>query len=334
MPPHGFVVDVVDVGDVVDVVDVVEVVVLCGGLVDGGGEVTDAGGGGLVDVGGGAVEVDVGGGVVEVVDEPTCRGANVVGEIVVQVRVGTTVVDGGASLETGAGIVGGGAGAGALVVGGEVTWRTRWVGLDDMMPTSVPATVAPTTIVIRPTAIPTRGRSIVRERATRSPRERAGEGPVTSSIVGGLARVGCRGRGSFPLSSAKNTKDGFVAPSTAVGGDAPVSAASTAASWVAGAGVAGAAGGSTQPGDAAGADPVSELRRRLGSERSTSMACSWCSTDRRSARLDDQVTCDSTMAATSKAMTRKKMLTPRPPLHPETRSPAWREIPARARSLY
>jgi hypothetical protein len=126
MRSQGFdVVDVVDVGDVVDVV--VVVVDLGGELVDGVGEVKDAGGGELVDVGGGEVDVDVGGGLVEVGDELTCLGANVVGEIVVaRVRVGTTVVAGGASLESGAGIDGAGidgagAGAGALVVGGEVT---------------------------------------------------------------------------------------------------------------------------------------------------------------------------------------------------------------------
>jgi DNA polymerase-3 subunit gamma/tau len=184
---------------------------------------------------------------------------------------------------------------------------------DDMIATNVPAMVAPTTIVIRPAAIPNRGRTVVCETPRRSLRERPGEDPVTSSIVGGVARRGFRGKGSFPPSSAKKTNDGLVAASSAVGGDAPASAvggvapasaASTVASSVTGAGLAGGGGSTTEPGDADAADdsadsvddaadaaddaasvdnagapdsipaPFSEPRCRLESERSTSIACS------------------------------------------------------------
>jgi hypothetical protein len=296
--------------DVVDVVEVVVVVDVGGELVDVVGEVLDArglvSGGELVDVGGREVDVDVGGGMVEVIDERMCLGADVVG-VVAQVWAGSTMVAGGASVETGDGIVGGGAGAGVIVVGGEATWRTRWLRVDDddMIPTSVPATVAMTTTVARPTAIGTLGRSTARERARLSHRERDGEGPVTSSIVGGLDSVGSRASGSAPLSSAKNTKDGFGAPASAEGAETRSSPPSTAASSARCPVLPGAAGGATGPGGAAGADdaasvdhegsldsmaaPVSEPRWRLESERSTSIACSWCSTDRRSFRFDDQV---------------------------------------------
>jgi hypothetical protein len=73
---------------------------------------------------------------------------------------------------------------------------------DDMMPSSVPSTVARTTTVAKPTATPTRGRSIVRERNRSSAWEREGDDLVTSSSEGGLDSGGRGVRGSTPPPSA------------------------------------------------------------------------------------------------------------------------------------
>ena len=113
-------VDVVDV-DVVVVGDVVEVVGCCGALVTGVDETTEAGvlvvGGEVV---GGEVDVEVGGGLVTIVAARIRLGIGVVG-VVAEVCAGIRSVDDGPSFVRVVGVVEGGAGAGALVVGGEVT---------------------------------------------------------------------------------------------------------------------------------------------------------------------------------------------------------------------
>ena len=111
--------------DVVEVGDVVEVVGLWGALVVLVEDTIDAGVlvvGGEV-VGGVVVGVAIVGGLVAALDGRIRLGIVVLGEVVVE-GAGSTAVDG-ASLETGTGIVGGGAATGALVVGGEITSRTR-----------------------------------------------------------------------------------------------------------------------------------------------------------------------------------------------------------------
>jgi hypothetical protein len=106
---------VVVVGEVVEVVG--------GGVVVGGvGDTTEVGvlvvGGELVEVVG--RELDVGGGLMTMVDERTGVRIHVVG-VVVEVCAGLGSVDGEMSPVTGVGIVDGGVGAGALVVGGDAT---------------------------------------------------------------------------------------------------------------------------------------------------------------------------------------------------------------------
>src|SRR5881392_3369223 len=121
-----------------------------------------------------------------------------------------------------------------------------------MTATSVPTTVAMTTIVTTPTAMPIRGRSIVRQTARRSARDRDGEVSVTSAIEGGLASGALGARGPAPLSSAKNTNAGLGSASPSVGRAGPESPGSTAASSSAVPGPAGAAAG------AIGADATGE----------------------------------------------------------------------------
>jgi hypothetical protein len=308
---HGF--------DVVDVVDVGEVVVVVGWVVEVVGGLTEVAvvGGGAAVVGGdvattGLGMVDLGGWLVEVVVELNDLGVVVAGEMIVVTGAATGAeVVGVASLGAGLGIVGGGAGGAWSVTGGEVAWRTCWLrlGEDDMMPVRMVATVAMTTIVPTPTAMPTRGSPIDRENAERTARGREADRASTSSIEGGLPSPSCAG--GVATSSARNTKDGFVAPSAAAGADPPSIAAAGDATASP---IEERAWSSASMPAAAGA-PM----RRFGSDRRTSIACSCPSTDRRSPRFDDQVSWDSRMATTNRAVTRSKMPIPSPPPFPVTR---------------
>ena len=202
-----------------------------------------------------------------------------------------------------------------------------------MIATSVPRTVAITTTVTRPTAIPSRDRSIVRARARTSALEPDGAAQVTSSIVGGAGSEVFDSTGAPSPSTAKNTNAGFVVP-VPVGRAAPASPGSTAVMSSIGPGPAGAAADAADAANVGTDDAEGDGAPRLEIDRRTSMACSWCSTDRRSPHFDHEVNRDSRMATTSKAMTRKKMLIPRPPFRPEAKSTTRRDIPALALELY
>jgi hypothetical protein len=176
-----------------------------------------------------------------------------------------------------------------------------------MMPVKTMATVAMTTIVPTPTAMPTRGSPNVRENAERTVREREAGGSNTSSIAGGLPSPPCTGGAA--TSAARNTKDGFVVPSSAVGGtDRPSIMAAGAATeslidgliWSS----ASTTTGAWRP------------TRCSESDRRTSIACSCRSTDRRTPRFDDQVSWDNRMATTNRPVRRKKMPIPVRPLSP------------------
>lgn len=301
----------VDVVDVVEVVEVVDVVVVVGRLEVVGGliEVAVVVG---VDVVGGAAgttavgTVVLGGWVVEAIDDVIDRGIVVAGAKLVTGVAGSEA-DGVASVGPGLATVGGGAGGSWSVTGGEVTWRTCWLrlGEDDMMPVNMVATVATTTIVPTPRAMPTRGSPIVRENAERMAPERAGCRLGTSSIEGGLASPPRPARGS-PTSSARKTNAGVavsLAATSGAGGSSILAAGGAAASPIA------ALVRSTASTPGAADAPM----RRFDNDRRTSIACSWPSTDRRSPRFDDQVTWDSRIATTTSPVTRKKMAIPRPP---------------------
>jgi hypothetical protein len=300
------------------VVEVVDVVVVVGRVVEVVGrliEVAVVGGGAEVVGGGGATVVGgvgmvvLGGSLGEVIGELNDLGILAAGETIVVTGAATGAeVVGVVSLETGLGIVGGGTGAWS-VTGGEVTWRTCWfrLGEDDMMPVNIVATVATTTIVPTPTAMPTRGSPNVRENAGRTVREREAGRSDTSSIARGLPSPPCMGGAA--TSEARNTKDGFVVASSAAGGaDAPSIMAAGAATespidgliWSCASMTAGAG----------------RPMRCSDSDRRTSIACSCRSTDRRTPRFDDQVSWESRMATTNRPVTRKKMPIPVRPLSP------------------
>ncbi|HEX6476452.1 MAG TPA: hypothetical protein VF005_04200 [Acidimicrobiales bacterium] len=297
--------------EVVDVVEVVVVVVVIGRVVAVGGwliGVAVVAGGAVVGGGGATVVVgmvDLGGSLGVVVDELKELGILAAGDMMVVTGVasGAEVVGVG-SLETGVEIVGGGTGAWS-VTGGEVTWRTCWfrLGDDDSTPVTIRATVAMTTIVPTPAATPTRGSPNAREKTERKARDRDSRCRNASSIAGGPPSSPCRGGAA--TSSARNTKEGFVVPLSAVGGADPPSVMAAGDAMTAG--IDGLVWSSSSMPAGAG-EPV----RCSESIRRTSIACSCPSTDRRSPRCDDQVSWDSRMATTNRPTTRKKMPIPRP----------------------
>lgn len=131
------------------------------------------------------------------------------------------------------------------------------------MARTVPSMVAMTTTMTRPTAMPNRGRSIVRETNRRSAWWRDGDAPATSSSDGGEGSGGIVPAPSALPPSAKKTKDGRTvsAPSSCpVPPASPVSAAA--------AGSPDTAGGAV--GDAAAGESADH---RDGSPRSRTFSC-------------------------------------------------------------